>query len=1020
MVPLMVPLVFLVALVIEGGKAQTTCKMPQLSKQIKSDYFLSTIWPSNNCISNGHSVGGAAYGFTDFTDGFEYLDSYGWAVRDTILNCPYETNFAWASLSKSVAGVVAANLAFEGILDLDNSVYNYLFQEGFEYLGLLARCDGGPIIRGSDDDECEQGELTFHTIPANDRAITTRQLLSNKAGLPHYANYWYEDQSKGAPGCPDSTDENLNKGPLWGMKTCQWWKYHMIAEPGTVYSYSSYGFNLAGAVMEKVSGLSYWELVKKYVRDPLGLSTLRGLSPWATIENEARGYHSFPENCLEAMPARNYWHLLPSGGLFSSLADLHTYTKALAAFDTRLLPTKLSWIDEGKTPANGVEDALTYFWEIRRNEDARDMTDPDTTSFYSMGLTKNVKPEKLHEVTWNAKAKHHTLLTSASHSGGLPQISSYLQIDWFWTEAPEPLEQTGTPRVRTIMSNYMDGDSVWNLRAAIDAQTEILQKARWPLVEYGNDNGGSCPHDCPAAEYRTWLPGMRMTFEGITTVLPKQPNASPQNEPLALDFLWNENAPHTNCRGWENKRIDAVFDRDGRHGKMIEAEKVINGQVPPMGTGSPHTGLWLFDFFEKFGDTSVDGDSGRPPQTRWAAFKNRGFWPVTMQGIRRADGAFTCFVGTWAFDNHFGEPADWNMQVDVPALGVPKTGQAKKPTSVSLYWDEPKNEFLTTIIWKDTTAADSANYMIPRDSAGSAGLPHDEFKKVFNDYFNKCEFDALGKCYCWVPILIDVAVGHPGMSYSHRTDHYLSVWQKKSMSNVVLKLRMPEPYFTGLIRLGACAGYEVTQMTRFYDFEREEYLVAAIWEKVTCPSGDIQAPTDGQCDPKSGPKTRPDATATMVGDDTRHSAWGVPVADDSTEEFDSGAEPVPWARYEVGGEDLPSDEESRKERCEAQATAGGATRLFRCNRGEVLITDECGQQKCARIEDEGESDPLHPIIPPDESAGADCDPTTGGRACTSSTSGASSSGSSLGTAPTLEGGTRRLRTQPQLAPAIHA
>lgn len=41
-------------------------------------------------------------------------------------------------------------------------------------------------------------------------------------------------------------------------------------EPGSKWEYSNYGFILLGRVVEKVSGMSYYDYVAKYVYAPAG------------------------------------------------------------------------------------------------------------------------------------------------------------------------------------------------------------------------------------------------------------------------------------------------------------------------------------------------------------------------------------------------------------------------------------------------------------------------------------------------------------------------------------------------------------------------------------------------------------------------------------------------------------------------------------------------------------------------------------------------------------------------------
>jgi CubicO group peptidase (beta-lactamase class C family) len=49
-------------------------------------------------------------------------------------------------------------------------------------------------------------------------------------------------------------------------------------DPGTVYHYSNFGYLLAGAVVEKVSGMKYFDYVKKTLLDPAGITEVQVIS----------------------------------------------------------------------------------------------------------------------------------------------------------------------------------------------------------------------------------------------------------------------------------------------------------------------------------------------------------------------------------------------------------------------------------------------------------------------------------------------------------------------------------------------------------------------------------------------------------------------------------------------------------------------------------------------------------------------------------------------------------------------
>jgi CubicO group peptidase (beta-lactamase class C family) len=61
-------------------------------------------------------------------------------------------------------------------------------------------------------------------------------------------------------------------------------------EPGTRYEYSNYGYILLGALIEAVSGASYYDHVRDNVFDPAGMTSTDSLPESENVPNRAVGY----------------------------------------------------------------------------------------------------------------------------------------------------------------------------------------------------------------------------------------------------------------------------------------------------------------------------------------------------------------------------------------------------------------------------------------------------------------------------------------------------------------------------------------------------------------------------------------------------------------------------------------------------------------------------------------------------------------------------------------------------------
>jgi hypothetical protein len=98
-----------------------------------------------------------------------------------------------------------------------------------------------------------------------------------------------------------------------------------VRPPGVVHSYSNYGTNLAGHLVEQVSGLSFDDFVEGNILHPLGMggTTFRQPLPEALAANLATGY-SYAGGELEPAP-RTYAVMAPASGLTLTPIDMAAF-----------------------------------------------------------------------------------------------------------------------------------------------------------------------------------------------------------------------------------------------------------------------------------------------------------------------------------------------------------------------------------------------------------------------------------------------------------------------------------------------------------------------------------------------------------------------------------------------------------------------------------------------------------------------------------------------------------------------
>ena len=191
------------------------------------------------------------------------------------------TRFHIASISKAFTAAAILQLEERGLLGTSDSVSRFVpdFPNGnrITLQHLLTHTSGIPDINGLDD--YETFALSPHTIP---------QLVAKVAGLP------------------------------------------LEFEPGSKYEYSNSNYNLLALVIEKVSGESYAEYLRKHVLAPAGMSDSgHDGDASSLIANAAAGYRPAGLQDYEKAPYLDWSNKTGNGSLTSTVEDLYRFDRAL-------------------------------------------------------------------------------------------------------------------------------------------------------------------------------------------------------------------------------------------------------------------------------------------------------------------------------------------------------------------------------------------------------------------------------------------------------------------------------------------------------------------------------------------------------------------------------------------------------------------------------------------------------------------------------------------------------------------
>jgi D-alanyl-D-alanine carboxypeptidase len=99
-------------------------------------------------------------------------------------------------------------------------------------------------------------------------------------------------------------------------------------EPGAEFRYSNYGFVLLGALIEKVTGMSYYDYVRSHIFQPAGMTSTDSLTEADAVPNRSIGYMKGPGGWApntDTLP----WRGTSAGGGYSTAGDLLRFAQAL-------------------------------------------------------------------------------------------------------------------------------------------------------------------------------------------------------------------------------------------------------------------------------------------------------------------------------------------------------------------------------------------------------------------------------------------------------------------------------------------------------------------------------------------------------------------------------------------------------------------------------------------------------------------------------------------------------------------
>lgn len=170
----------------------------------------------------------------------------------------------------------------------------------------------------------QQGKLSVHdTIrkyipdyPSIGDKITIHDLLTHTSGIPEYITYPdFEDIAMHHVTFKELVDRFKNKS--------------LDFEPGTQWKYSNSGYVLLGYIIEKVSGVTYDDYLKRNIFIPAKLNNTLTENPREIIQKRAKGYDLLDDQSVVNAEYIDLTSAQAAGNILSTLDDLYTWDRIL-------------------------------------------------------------------------------------------------------------------------------------------------------------------------------------------------------------------------------------------------------------------------------------------------------------------------------------------------------------------------------------------------------------------------------------------------------------------------------------------------------------------------------------------------------------------------------------------------------------------------------------------------------------------------------------------------------------------
>lgn len=205
--------------------------------------------------------------------------AYGYADLEFDVKMPVDASFEIGSVTKQFTAAAALQLVEQGKVNLEDEITKYL---AFDTKG---------------------------------KKVTVRQLMSHTSGIKGYTEL---------PMFGNIAVHKYKRDTLLQLVGKEAFDF----EPGDALIYNNTGFFMLGLIIEKASGMSYEEYVKKNLFDKAGMSNSFYCSESKVVKNRAHGYGMSKDGLVRADYIDHTWPFA-AGSLCSTVEDLAKWNSAL-------------------------------------------------------------------------------------------------------------------------------------------------------------------------------------------------------------------------------------------------------------------------------------------------------------------------------------------------------------------------------------------------------------------------------------------------------------------------------------------------------------------------------------------------------------------------------------------------------------------------------------------------------------------------------------------------------------------